>query len=316
MRTDKLITLYAMFCINFEKLFVGTTSVRRANLYSESQLSQDRLRKIGKSLKPAVLKPLSKLISLGGKKALITGAAAGIGKAIACRFAEAQADLELVDIDGESLKALRDSLLNFGVGVNLHTVDLSNKAQIDSLWEKIDGEEPDILVNNAGIYPLRNFLKLDEQFVEKVMGINLNSTLWMCQQMLKRRIKKGGVIINVGSIEAILPFREDLTHYDISKAGIIALTRSLAAEYGKCGFRINAILPGGIITSGMKQVAKELAKFKFDIIRSGIEFRQRLPLGRFGKPDEVALMVLVLVSDLSSYVQGTLVCVDGGFLSA
>jgi 3-oxoacyl-[acyl-carrier protein] reductase len=136
----------------------------------------------------------------------------------------------------------------------------------------------------------------------------------MCQNMIRSR-KDGGVIINISSIEAILPFKEELSHYAMSKAGIISLTRSLAKEYGKKGFRINALLPGGIITPGTKAVAKELYKLKFGLLRSGLEYKSRLPLSRFGRPDEVALMALVLASELSSYVQGALIPVDGGFLS-
>jgi 3-oxoacyl-[acyl-carrier protein] reductase len=133
--------------------------------------------------------------------------------------------------------------------------------------------------------------------------------------MINSRMKRGGVIVNVGSIEAILPFQNDLTHYNISKAGVISLTRALAKEYGK-NFRINAIIPGGILTPGVKNIAKDLYKLKFGLVKSGLKFKSRLPLGRFGHPDEVALMVLVLACDFSSYVNGALVPVDGGFLSA
>jgi len=97
---------------------------------------------------------------------------------------------------------------------------------------------------------------------------------------------------------------------------VIALTRALAKEYGRKGFRINVIVPGGIMTAGVKSVAKEIVKLKIDLLKSGIEFKRRLPLGRFGHPDEVARMALVLASDLSSYVHGALIAVDGGFLSA
>jgi len=148
------------------------------------------------------------------------------------------------------------------------------------------------------------------------MDINLNSVFWMCQHMIKHRSKRGGVIINMGSIEALLPFKGDLTHYNMSKAGVLALTRTLAKDYGKKGFRINALLPGGILTPGTKSVAKEILQFNVDLLKAGIEFKARLPLGRFGKPDEIACMALVLASELSSYVHGALVAVDGGFLSA
>jgi NAD(P)-dependent dehydrogenase (short-subunit alcohol dehydrogenase family) len=261
-------------------------------------------------------KPLSELISLKGKRALITGSAVGIGKAIACRFAEAGADLELVDINKEGLRRTRRELSEFASEINTHVADLSRKEAIDSLWETLKGREPDILVNNAGIYPFRDFLAVDDTFLKKVMDLNLNSVFWMCHHMIARRARRGGVIINIGSIEAILPFEKDLVPYSVSKSGVIALTRSLAKEYGKAGFRVNVIVPGGIVTPGTKAVAKEIARFKVGLLKSGVEFKLRLPLDRGGQPDEVARIALVLASDLSSYVQGALIPVDGGFLSA
>ena len=102
----------------------------------------------------------------------------------------------------------------------------------------------------------------------------------------------------------------------MSKAGVLALTRALAKEHAKHGFRVNAILPGGIITQGTKAVAKKFLQFHFNLLKAGIEFKQRLPIGRLGRPDEVARMVVVLASDLASYVQGAIIPVDGGFLAA
>lgn len=263
-----------------------------------------------------VLKPLSELISLKGKKALITGPALGIGKAMASRFAEAGADLELVDINERGLRAIARELSKFEVEINIHKADLSQKEEIDTLWEKLKGKEPDILVNNAGIYPFKNFLEVDDAFLSKVMDINLKSVILMCQHMIKRRLKRGGVIINIGSIEAIMPFAEGLAPYSISKAGVIVLTRTLAKEYGKNGFRINVIIPGGIITPGTKAVAKEITQLRLGLLKTGVLFGTRLPLRRGGQPDEVARIAVVLASDLSSYVHGALIPVDGGFLSA
>jgi NAD(P)-dependent dehydrogenase (short-subunit alcohol dehydrogenase family) len=263
-----------------------------------------------------VLKPLLELISLEGKRALITGSAAGIGKAMAYRFAEAGADLELADINMVGLTAIKKELSRFKSEISVHKVDVSIKEEVDSLWEELSGREPDVLVNNAGVYPFKNFLEVEPDFIRKVMDINLNSVFWMCQQMIKKRLRRGGVIINIGSIEAIMPFAEDLAPYSISKTGVLALTRTLAKEYGRYGFRVNAIIPGGITTPGTKAVAKEITQFKLGLVKTGILFKTRLPLDRGGQPDEVARMALVLASDLSSYVHGALITVDGGFLSA
>jgi NAD(P)-dependent dehydrogenase (short-subunit alcohol dehydrogenase family) len=264
----------------------------------------------------ATLRALPELLSLQGKRVLITGAAAGIGKAIAYRFAEAGADLELVDINIENLTATKEELATFGTEVNIYETDISKREERDELWERLGGNGPDILVNNAGIYPFKEFLDVDESFYKKVIETNLDSVYWMCQKMISKRLKLGGVIVNVGSIEALVAFKEDLAHYSVSKAGVIALTRALAKEHGKHGFRINAVVPGGIITRGTKRAAKGIFRFNLGLIRTGIEFKQRLPIGRFGQPDEVARMVLILASDISSYVHGAAIPVDGGFLAA
>ncbi|MCJ7635169.1 SDR family oxidoreductase [Candidatus Bathyarchaeota archaeon] len=262
------------------------------------------------------LPPLSELFSLKNKKALITGAAAGIGEAIAHRFAEAGASLELVDLDEEKLVEVKQDLQRFSVEIGIHKVNLAEEHEIDALWKKLELKEPDVLVNNAGIYPGKPFLDVDAKFLKKVMDINCNSVFWMCQHMIRSRLKKGGVIINMGSIETVLPLKEGMVHYDISKAGVMALSRALASEYGKHGFRINVLLPGGIWTSGTKNMAKDAMRLKSNLVMLGIEYRMRTPLGRMGQPDEIARMALVLASDLSSYVNGALVVVDGGFLSA
>ncbi len=261
-------------------------------------------------------KPLIELISLRGRRALITGAAMGIGKAIARRFAEAGADLELVDINHEKLLEAEKELSEYNVEINIHKVNLENKAEVDALWDKVG--EIDILVNNAGIYVFRDTLEIDEEFLEKIMKINLYSVLWMCQHMIRRRLEKGGgVIINVASIEAIMPFARNLVHYDISKIGVIGLTRALAREYSGKGFRINALVPGGIETEGVKKLRrKAIMGLRIDMIKTAYDFKARLPLGRFGDPDEVARVALFLASDLSTYITGALIPVDGGFLSS
>jgi len=147
-------------------------------------------------------KAISELISLKGRKTLITGAASGIGEAIALRFAEAGSNLELVDINEELLKK-----------------------------------------------------------VEKVFSLNFESVFRMCQKMIKGKLNKGGVIVNIASIEAITPFKNDLSVYSASKGGVITLTRTLAKEFGK-KFRVNAVVPGGIMTQTTKELAKKLYKLE------------------------------------------------------
>lgn len=256
---------------------------------------------------------ISEVVSLTGKTAIVTGAANGIGEAISYRLGEAGASLILIDIDQQGLNKLESRLHETGVEVSTHLVDLGNKDEIDRFW---DDTRADILVNNAGIYPIRDFLELDPEFLDKIMNVNLNQVLWMCQHFIKKNLNQGGTILNVSSIEAILPFKEGMSHYTISKLGVIALTRGLAKDYGKKGFRVNVLIPGGIITPGTKNVAKDLARLKLGLLKTGYDFSTRLPLGRAGDPDEVALAALFLVSDMSSYISGAMIPVDGGFLSS
>lgn len=260
---------------------------------------------------------LIELVSLKNKKAIVTGAASGIGKAIALRFAEAGADLILIDKDNEGMQKLKTSFSDLKTNLTTYSFDLSEKTEIDKFWTEIDGESVDILINNAGMYPFKKFLELDESYLEKVMSVNLFSVLWMCQHFIKKRIKKGGVIVNIGSIEAIMPFKKDLTHYSLSKVGVITLTRDLARDFGRKGFRVNAVIPGGIVTKGTKSVAtRAIVTLDFSLVSDSYNYMQRLPLGRLGTSDEIARMILVLSSDISSYVQGALIPVDGGFLSS
>jgi NAD(P)-dependent dehydrogenase (short-subunit alcohol dehydrogenase family) len=256
---------------------------------------------------------IEQAISLRGKRAVITGAANGIGEAISFRLGEAGASLILLDVDEKGLTRLQTTLIERDIDVSLHKLDLGNKSEIDAFW---DGIKADILVNNAGIYPIKDFLELDAEFFDKVMRVNLNQVLWMCQHFIKRNMNNGGVILNISSIEAILPFKGDMSHYSISKIGVLALTRGLAKDYGKKGFRVNSLIPGGIITPGTKNVAKGIAKLNLGLLKTGYDFSTRLPLGRAGDPDEVAMAALFLVSNMSSYITGAIIPVDGGFLSS
>jgi len=263
------------------------------------------------------MKKLHELLSLRDRVSLITGAASGIGEALALRFAEAGSNLYLVDVDSRGLKRVEERVSeSYDVAISSFQADLRMKHEIDKLWESIRGKEPDILVNNAGVYLFKDFLEVDEDFLEHTLSVNLKSVFWMCQHMIKARGNKGGVIINVGSIEAILPFAKGLVHYDISKIGVIGLSRALAREYGKNGFRVIALIPGGINTPGVQKLRREaVLKLKIDIIKTGVNFMNRLPLGRMGTPDEVARIAVVLASDIASYITGALIPVDGGFLS-
>lgn len=264
----------------------------------------------------AAARSLAEMLSLRGHRALITGASYGIGEAMARRFAEAGADLILVARSRERLARLaRDLEARYRVRVQYAALDLADKTAIDAFWTT-GGPLPDILVNNAGIYPFRDFLRVDEGFLRRILTVNLEAALWMSQHFIRRRGRQGGVILNVGTIEAFLPFAAHLVHYAVAKAGLLALTRGLARDYGRWGYRINALVPGGVLTPGVLHAMKRILHGEFHLIASGLRFFGRLPMGRFGSPDEIARMAVVLCSDLASYVHGAVIPVDGGFLSA
>ncbi|MCS7095105.1 MAG: SDR family oxidoreductase [Thaumarchaeota archaeon] len=260
---------------------------------------------------------MSDLISLKGRRALITGAASGIGRSIAERFAEVGAELQLVDVNEFGLAEVSRSLNErFGATLKTFVIDLSKTDDIKRLWEQIEGEAPDILINNAGIYEFKEFLEVDPAFLERTLSVNLKSAFFMCQHMIRARENKGGVIVNISSIEAVLHLVKGLTHYGISKVGLITLTRALAREFGEKGFRVNAVMPGGIRTPGTERLRKEAMKrLQVSFFVTGFSFISRVPLKRLGQPDEVARVVLFLASDLASYVNGAVIAVDGGFLT-
>lgn len=259
----------------------------------------------------------AQLLSMHGRRVLITGAAAGIGRAMALRFAEAGAHLDLVDRDEAGLAALADELACESQRIRTRVVDLTDRAAIAALWEGIGADPPDTLINNAGSYPMRDYEEVDRAFLDKTLQVNLESALWMSQEFIKARKRKGGVIINVSSVEALIPLRDDLIPYGVAKAGVLALTRGLAHAYGRDGYRVNALVPGAIRTPGTNRLrGAAMRGLDVDLIKTGIQFGTRLAMGRWGQADEVARVALFLASDLASYVHGAMIPVDGGFLAS
>jgi NAD(P)-dependent dehydrogenase (short-subunit alcohol dehydrogenase family) len=263
------------------------------------------------------MQTLTEFLSLKDRRVLITGAAAGIGRAMALRFAEAGASLDLVDRDAGGVTRLADELPRGAHQVRTHVVDLTERAAITAMWQMMGNELPDTLINNAGSYPMCDYDEVDPRFLETTLRVNLESALWMAQGFIARRRRMGGVILNVSSVEALIPLRDDLIPYGVAKAGILALTRGLAHAYGRDGFRVNVLVPGAIHTPGTDRLrGSAICQMDVDLIKTGIQFGSRLSLGRWGNADEVARVALFLASDLASYVHGAMIPVDGGFLAS
>jgi len=259
------------------------------------------------------------LISMAGRRVLITGAASEVGRAIALRFADAGADLILLDADSAGLAKTGEEVGALAGGVLAQVVDVADKSQVDAFWKRISAGQglPDTLINNAGATLIREHLDADGDHLESVMRSALDSMLWMSRAFVAARGRRGGVIVNISSIEALASVRDDLIPFSMGRAGAQALTRALARAYGKRGFRVNALVPGAIHTHSTQRMRDTtLRHLDMDLTKAGYHFDTGVALGRWGEADEVARVALFLASDLASYVQGSTLPVDGGILAA
>lgn len=264
------------------------------------------------------LPKLEEMFDLNGQVALITGGAAGIGRAVAKRFLEAGARVMLVDVDPAMVENAASELAAGSPAIAATVADVREPASAEravdaavALWGRLD-----VLVNNAGIFPATPTLELSEERWDWTLDLNLKGAFFFARAAAQRMVSsgRGGSIINLASINAFRPF-VGLAPYSASKAGIVSLTQSLALELGRAGVRVNAIAPGGIDTPGGSQARAQIAKMygaTEDQIRDG--YCARVPLGRMGQPDEVAMAALFLASPAASYVSGTTLAVDGGYL--
>ena len=239
---------------------------------------------------------------LTGRRCLITGAAQGIGRAIAERFSAEGAGLLLVDIDGRKVAEVADSL-----GQQAFAADVSQKAQVETMIATAVAQLGglDVLVNNAGITHAASLDELAEDDFDRVMATNLKSALWGTQAAA-RVMAPGSAIINMSSVNAVLAIPNQIP-YVVSKGALKQLTNVTALALAAKGIRVNAIGPGSIETERLAGILAE-----DDAARDRI--LSRTPLGRCGTPEEVAAVALFLASDDSSYVTGQTIYPDGGRL--
>ncbi len=262
---------------------------------------------------------IQQLFDLAGKVALVTGGARGIGHAVAERLAEAGASVMIADLDGDGARRAAEQLRGQGYAVAAEQTDIGNAEQARTAVQKtVDAlGRLDILVNNAGIFPFAAALHTPDEMWERTLAVNLSGAFACAQAAARSMIASGygGCIVNIASVSALRP-SGNLAHYDASKAGLLMLTKSLAREFGQYDITVNAVAPGEIDTPGSRTASTELAQeggVPVDEMTSP-EFLARIPLGRLGTPDDVALAVLFLASGAAAYVTGACLVVDGGYL--
>lgn len=247
---------------------------------------------------------------LKGKTALITGGTAGIGKAIACLYAQHGADVAILGTNKErSEQALREieaCKANPEQRTACFLVNVSNTKEVSETVEKLiqDWGKIDILVNNAGITRDNLLMKMSEEDWDTVMDVNLKSVYNTCKALCRPMMKaRTGAIINVSSVIGLTGNAGQM-NYAASKSGMIGFTKSLAKELASRGVRANCIAPGYIetqMTDGLPAPVKEAIISK-------------IPMSRIGQPSDIAHAALFLASDLSSYMTGQVLTVDGGMV--
>lgn len=242
---------------------------------------------------------------LKGKTALITGAARGIGKAVALKFAQEGANIAFTDLAvDENAKATEAEIAKLGVKVKAYASNAANFEDTHKVVEEIhkDFGQIDVLVNNAGITRDGLMLRMTEQQWDMVINVNLKSAFNFIHAVSPIMVRqKGGSIINMSSVVG-LSGNAGQSNYSASKAGMIGLAKSIGKELGSRGISANCICPGFIITEMTGVLSDEVKK----------KWEEQIPLRRGGTPEDVANVAVFLASDLSSYVSGQAIPVCGG----
>ncbi len=249
---------------------------------------------------------------LAGKVAVVTGAAGAIGSAIVRRFVREGAFVALLDNTRQGLAHVVDALSNRSqVDDRMLPLycNVENPVEVDAAFSAIDDRwnQVDIAVANAGIAVSRPFLDMDLELWDRILAINLTGVMLVCQRAAQRMVPRGsGVLITMSSTNGMVAER-DLAAYNASKAGVLLLTKTMAIELAPFGIRANSLNPG-MIDTGLAQ-------------RSGMDpstlrdYKNKIPMQRFGSPDEVAAVTAFLASDDAAFVTGTGIVIDGGQLA-
>jgi len=239
------------------------------------------------------------------KVAIVTGAAQGIGKAIALTLAKEGAKIMLWDINLEEAEKISKEITQFHqVETFAYKVNVSNYSEVEEAVKKILDKfsKIDILINNAGITRDNLILRMSEDEWDQVLAVNLKG-VFNCTKAVSRIMLKqhSGKIVNIASVVGLLG-NPGQANYAAAKGGVIALTKTCAREFAKRNINVNAIAPGFIKTTMTEKLDSKIKEILLE----------QIPSGRFGEPEEVAKLVLFLVSDEANYITGQVISIDGG----
>ena len=252
---------------------------------------------------------MSDLLRLDGQGAVVTGGARGIGSETALRLSEAGAQVALLDLDGrQAERTAREIEAESGQEVLSYQVDVSNPEELERCTERVAADLPDgidIWINNAGIFPPEESLDVSPQVFSRILDVNLLGTQFGCE-LAAENMPDGGTIVNVSSSES---FQRGA--YGAAAKALEALTEGLASELGPSGIRVLSVAPTVTRTPGLRDLERVPEERK-----RTREITKHLPLGREGRPDDVARTILFLVSPAASFLTGISVPVDGGELAA
>lgn len=247
---------------------------------------------------------------LSGRCAVVIGGTSGLGKAIAIGLARAKADVVATSRRANEVDRTAAKIESLGRKSLRLQADVRDPASLEKLRDDVLAHfgRVDILVNSAGITRRQPVLECPEEVWTSILDVNLLGTVRACQIFGKHMLsRKSGVVINMASLATFVAFR-DVAAYGASKAGVGALTKSLAVEWAQTGVRVNAIAPGIFPTELNERLVSGTAR--------GRELLQRTPMGRYGRTEELVGAAVFLVSDAASFVNGQVLVVDGGYLAS
>lgn len=243
---------------------------------------------------------------LDGKHALVTGGASGIGEATCKELARAGATVIVADLNLEKAKALASSLPN----ATAVLMDVTKRESIEAVASQL--KQLDILVNNAGIAHVGDITHVEPEDFDRLMEVNVKSVYLVTRAMLPLLLKNKGSIVNIGSVAGMVGIKQRFA-YCVTKGAVLSMTRQLAVEYPK-ELRVNCICPGTVQTPFVEGYLDKYHANEKEKVRAELNARQ--PVGRLGKPEEIASIIRYVCSDEAEFMTGSLLPIDGGWTAA